>query len=61
MKKQLLCVAALASLAGTANADDFLGYQNGFADINVNYLDWSHRTETKSENTTRKKILPTLS
>lgn len=55
MKKKLLCVAALASLAGTANADDFLGYQNGFADINVNYLDWSHRTESKSENTTRKK------
>ncbi|EPU3838182.1 outer membrane protein OmpK [Providencia stuartii] len=56
MKKQLLCAAALVSLAGTANADDgFLGYQNGFADINVNYLDWSHRTETKSEYTSRKK------
>lgn len=37
--KKLIYVAAVASLAGTANADDFLGYQNGFADININYLD----------------------
>ena len=55
MKTTLLCAAALVSLAGTANAENFLGYQNGFADINVNYLDWSRHTENKSKNTTHKE------
>ncbi|MFV8208602.1 outer membrane protein OmpK, partial [Enterobacter cloacae complex sp.6701988] len=50
-----LCAAALTSLAGTANAENFLGYQNGFADINVNYLDWSRHTVNKSKNTTHKE------
>lgn len=53
--KKIIYMTALISLAGTAYSDDIIGYKNGFADVNVNYLDWSHRTETKTENTTRKK------
>lgn len=56
MKKQLLCLTALASLSSAAHAD-FLGYQNGFADLNVNYLDWSRHTENKSKDGSRKTRL----
>lgn len=55
MKKTLLCTVALASFIGNANAEIVLGYKDGFANINVNYLDWSHNTEKKSKDTTRKK------
>lgn len=55
MKKILLYTFAITSLTSIAQADIVLGYQNGFANINVNYLDWSHRTVQKSKNTTHKK------
>ncbi len=54
MKKQLLCVTALATLSGSANAK-FLGYEGGFADINASWLDWTSHTENKSQYSTRKK------
>ena len=55
MKKTLLYTTVLASLVGMANAEVVLGYQGGFANININYLDWSHNTEKKSKNTTHKR------
>lgn len=55
MKKILLYSMALTALTGTSQAEVILGYQDGFANVNVNYLDWSNHTEKKSKNTTTKK------
>ena len=45
----------------SSSIENPIGYQNGFANISLNYLDWSQRAENRSTHTIHKKILLILS
>lgn len=59
MSKKFLPITILTSLTpftmASTTTENPVGYQNGFANISLNYFDWSQRAENKSAHSTRKK------
>lgn len=59
MSKKFLPITILTSLTpfsmASAETENPIGYQNGFANISLNYFDWSQWAENKSAHSTGKK------
>lgn len=59
MSKKFLPITILTSLTpftmASTTTENPVGYQNGFANVSLNYFDWSQRAANKSAHSTRKK------
>ncbi|HGJ5875788.1 MAG TPA: outer membrane protein OmpK [Arsenophonus sp.] len=59
MRKNFLSATILTSLApftmASSSIKNPISYRNGFANISLNYFDWSQRAENRSAHTTHKK------